>query len=127
MIKNSPMKKIALIFALVLIVFSSCKKNLDVVKPESPSNLNDIKVSSDFNWKTSHDVQITITGFVNGLVEVSSPKGVVYQRAFLRQNQPYSMKVTVPAYEAAVHLLYMGQDVEVKIGAGNITHTFLKP
>jgi hypothetical protein len=121
------MKKFTLIFFLAILVFSSCKKDLDVVKPESSSNLNDVNVPSDFNWKTSHEVQITITGFVNGLVEIASPKGVVYQRGFLQQNQPYSMKVTIPAYETAVHFLYMGQNVEVKLGAGNITHTFLKP
>ncbi len=121
------MKKIAIIFVLSLFVLSACKKDIDIVKPDTSSDLNNIKVPSDFTWKTIHDVQITLTGFVNGLVEVVSPKGVVYQRAFIRQDQPYTMKVTVPAYETSVHLLYMGQNVEVKMGNGIITHTFLKP
>jgi len=121
------MKKFANIFILSLLVLSACRKNIDVVKPEAPTTMNDLKVSSNFNWKTSHEIQITLTGFVNGLVEVASPKGVVYQRAYLQQNQPYTMKVTVPAFETTVHLLYMGQDVEVKMGADKITHTFLLP
>lgn len=121
------MKKTAFILALSLVGLLACKKALDVEKPETPSGLNDIKVPSDFTWKTSHDVQITLTGFVNGIVEVTSPEGVVYQRAFLRQNQPYTMKIAVPAYETSVRLSYMGQNVEVKTGSANINHIFLKP
>lgn len=121
------MKKTAIIFILTLIVLSACKKSIDVVKPDNPGSMNEIQIPSAFTWKTSHDVQVTLTGFVNGIAEVTSPAGVVYQRAFLQQDKPYTMKVTVPAYETLVHLKFMGQDIETTFGSGNVTHIFLKP
>ncbi len=121
------MKKIAIMFFLGLVVLSSCKKNLDVVKQDTTLNLNTVNIPNDFTWKTTHDVQVTVTGFVNGLVEVTSPNGVSYQRAFIQQHKPYSMKITLPAYEKKIHLLYMGQNIEIQTGTENVTYTFLKP
>jgi hypothetical protein len=117
------MKKFTIIFVLALVIVSSCKKD-NTIKPEQAPTINEMKVPSSFNWKTSHDVKLKLTGFVNGLVEVSSPKGVVYQRAVLKLNVPYTMKISVPAYETSVHMQYMGQDVELKLNSDNLSYVF---
>ncbi len=121
------MKKFAIMIFLGLIVLSSCKKNLDVDKQDTTLNLNTVNIPNDFNWKTTHEVQVIVTGFVNGLVEVASPNGATYQRAFIQQHKPYSMKITLPAYEKKIHLLYMGQNIEIQTGTENVNYTFLKP
>jgi hypothetical protein len=119
------MKNIAIIL-LLLAAFTSCRKSLDDVQAEQPAvnSMTDLKVGSDFDWKTTRDITIVVKGFVNGLVEVTSAEKVVYQRAFLRQGQPLTMKVTIPAAQDAVILQYMGQQVEMKLTGDQLTHEF---
>jgi len=120
------MKKIALFFALILFIFSSCNKDLETVTPESPT-MKDLKVTGTFDWKTTRNIEITVKGFVNGIVEVVSAQGTVYQKAFIMQNQPYTMNITIPSYETELYLKYLGSNVKVEPGSGKITHVFVKP
>ncbi len=86
--------------------------------------MTDLKVVPDFDWKTTRDVTIVVKGFVNGLVEVTSTGKVVYQRAFLHQGQPLTMKVSLPASQDVIILQYMGQQVEMKLTGDQLTHEF---
>lgn len=119
------MKNIAIIL-LLLAAFTSCRKSLDDVQPEQPAvnSMTDLKVVPDFDWKTTRDVTIVVKGFVNGLVEVTSTGKVVYQRAFLHQGQPLTMKVSLPASQDVIILQYMGQQVEMKLTGDQLTHEF---
>jgi hypothetical protein len=119
------MKNIAIIL-LLLAVFTSCRKSLDDVQPEQPvvTSMTNLKVSPDFDWKTTRDITIVVKGFVNGLVEVTSTEKVLYHRAFLHQGQPLTMKVTLPAAQNAIILHYMGQQVEMKLTGDQLSHEF---
>jgi hypothetical protein len=121
------MKKLLIILSVLVIGFSSCKKDLDVVKPETPASMSDLKVSSDFDWKTTRQVNLELKGFINGMVEVLSPKGTVYQRVRLFGQQTCQIKLTVPAYETNVRLQYMGQSVDLKLDSGTLHYEFKKP
>jgi len=86
--------------------------------------MSDLKVSSEFNWQTTRDITLVVKGFVNGIIEVTSAEKTVYHRAFLVTGLPHTMKVTVPAYEDAVILNYMGQKVEIKLNGDKLSHEF---
>ena len=119
------MKIFAIILSLITVIgFSSCRKEINQGPEPAAQNMNQLKVSSNFDWKTTKDVQLTVTGFVNGLIEVNSSENVVYQQAFLQQGKPLLMKLTVPSYEDAIYLLYMGQKVELKLTADNLKYVF---
>ena len=120
------MKLIVITAALITIVaLSSCHKDLEMVQPEKPAQtMSQLKVAGDFDWKTTNDIQLTLKGFVKGLVEVTSSNGVVYQRTFLQQNQPLTIKLTVPAYESSLILNYLGQKTEIKLSSDKLSHEF---
>jgi hypothetical protein len=83
-----------------------------------------LKIASDFNWKTFKDVQLTLTGTANSIIEVASSNQTVYQRAYLSKDQAYTMKLSVPSYETSVHLLYMGKDININLISNNIVYKF---
>lgn len=111
----------------IILTLASCQKDQVSslqAKPTAVAKTEQLKVASDFNWKTFKDVQITLTGSSNNIVEVVSANQTVYQKAFLAKDEPYTMKLTVPTYETSVRLLYMGKDVNLKLSSGNINYKF---
>jgi hypothetical protein len=128
------MKNLFLIIAIGLILsFASCKKEsvssmapAQVTPPQTVqiTKTDQLKVASDFNWKTFKDFQLTMTGTANSIVEVASSNNIVYQRAYLTKDLAYTMKLSVPSYETSVHLLYMGQDVSVNLSSNIIVYKF---
>jgi len=128
------MKNLILLIVIgVIFSLSSCKKEsassvapAQVTPPQTVqiTKTEQLKVASDFNWKTFKDVQLTLTGTANSLVEVASANNVVYQRAYLSKDLAYTMKLSVPSYETSVHLLYMGKDVSVNLSSNNINYKF---
>ena len=128
------MKNLFFLFAIA-VIFSllSCKKEsassmapAQVTPPQTVqiTKTEQLKVASDFNWKTFKDVQLTLTGTANSLVEVASANSTVYQRAYLSKDLAYTMKLSVPSYETSVHLLYMGKDININLSSNNISYKF---
>ncbi len=119
------MKKISAIL-LIVVALSSCRKTMDEVTPDvpAPASMSELQVSPEFNWQTTRDVTLVVKGFVNGLIEVTSAEKGVYHRAFLMQGQSHTLQFSVPAYEDAVLLNYMGQKVEMKLTGSKLTHEF---
>jgi hypothetical protein len=117
-----------------MIIFSSCSKNWDDIAAEAEKNttlteevlteLGDLQAPDNFDWKTVKDVEITLTGSENGIVEASSSVGVIYQKAYLASNQPYTMKLTVPTYESTVQLRMNNRSESVSISSGNVSYSF---
>jgi hypothetical protein len=131
------MKNLILLIAIgVIFSLSSCTKETassmapapvtPVTPPQSVqvTKTAQLKVASDFNWKTTKDVLLTLTGTSNSPVEVASANNTVYERAYLSKDLAYTMKLTVPSYETSVHLLYMGKDVSVNLSSNNIDYKF---
>jgi hypothetical protein len=125
-----------LFFIIVItVIFSlaSCKKEsvssmapAQVTPPQTVqiTKTEQLKVASDFNWKTFKDIQLTLTGTYNSIVEVASTSNTVYQRAYLSKDLAYTMKLSVPSYETSVHLLYMGKDININLSSNNIVYKF---
>ena len=129
------MKKLLLLLVIgAIFTISSCRKETNSsMLPNSTSTTTtatqitkteQLKVASNFNWKTFKDVQLTLTGTANSIIEVASSDQTVYQRAYLAKDQAYIMKLSVPSYETSVHLLYMGKDVNVNLTSNNIVYKF---
>lgn len=128
------MRKLFLLFVIgVIFCLSSCRKEAETSSlPNStattaitqPTKTEQLKVTSDFNWKTFKDIQLTLTGNANSIVEVASTNQTVYQRAYLSKDLAYTMKLSVPSYETSVHLLYMGKDVNIPLSSGILTYKF---
>jgi len=129
------MKNLILLLVIgAIFTLSSCRKEaVSSMQPTSAAvattatpitKTEQLKVASDFNWKTVKDIQLSLTGTSNSIVEVVSSNQTVYQRAYLSKDQTYTMTLSVPSYETSVHLLYMGKDVNVNLSSNNIVYKF---
>ena len=128
------MKNLILLLVVgTILTLSSCKKEADSSmlpnsttppKTEQITKTEQLKVASDFDWKTIKDVQLTLTGTASGIVEVTSATQAVYQRAYLSKDQEYIMKISVPSDETSVHLLYLGKDINLSLSSNNIAYKF---
>jgi len=99
-------------------------QNQEDNQPSQNETMENLKVSEDFNYETFGDYKLTLTGYTDGVVEVISDRGVVYQRAFLKQDQPYAMKLTVPAYIQEVKLRFKGKEVELNLNSESLSYQF---
>ena len=118
------MNRTTLIFTIALFfVFSACKKEL-TKNPQSPETLNELKAPSGFSWKTTRDVNLTLSTQVNGLLNVINDQGITYQQAFLTANSPNMIKLTLPAFEKTITLRFQGKDTILNLTGSEMSYTF---
>jgi len=115
----------------IIIIISSCTPEFEIDDPtpttdEEVTTMKNLVVSPNFNWKTYNDVKITLKGNSNDIVEVVSPNGRVYQKAFLAKDETYEMKFAIPTHEKSVRILYNNQDVPLDISSGTANYSFVK-
>ncbi len=119
------MKKIIVLLFSFAVLFGACKKSSNnEPKPITPTSMDDLDISQSFDWKTTKDYSLTVTGNKSNIVEVKSETGVTYQRAFLNANEPYSTKITVPSYEKTILLKFLGQEVILELNGSNLNYQF---
>jgi len=61
--------------------------------------MNELNIPADFDWKTTKDYILTLKTDTEGIVEINNNSGITYQRVYLKWNEVYVMKLTVPSYE----------------------------
>jgi hypothetical protein len=132
------MKKISfLLFIGLIFILASCSKSPEVsetipsggtsVTPppsEGVKTINDMTVSSSFDWKTYKNVNFSLAGESDGIIEVVSTNGTIYQKAYLAKGKTFDLNVAIPTYESSVKLKYSGQEKAVDISTGNVSYAF---
>ena len=119
------MKKSLILFFSIALLISACNRNQnDNPIPTTPPTMEDLEVSEGFDWKTTKDIQLVITGKTTNILEVLSEDGVTYQSAFITANVPYTMKLTVASYEDNIKLKYGGQEIILALDSENISYEF---
>jgi hypothetical protein len=108
---------------LILLGFSGCRKELSQGNPEDKT-IHDIQVSDGFDWKTTRDLQLTLTGNADGIIEVANDEGIAYQKAYLTSGTPLLMKLTVPAWEDQITLKFSGQEVILVLDSDLLSYQF---
>ncbi|MDP2236989.1 MAG: hypothetical protein Q8J88_11190 [Bacteroidales bacterium] len=92
------MKK-SLIIGLTLTVAMlvlSCRKHTD--EPDSAIKMENLSVSSSFDWETSHNVEFVITADESKMVRIVSENGkIVFHQGFYSSlPEPYTIKLNLP-------------------------------
>ncbi len=115
---------IILLFSLLVLTTACSKKTTNDPDPVPPQNMEDLDIKSGFDWKTTKDIQLTLTARASNIVDVQSDEGKSYQKAFLAADVPYTMKLTVPSYEESVILSFMGKEVNLELNNSTINYEF---
>jgi hypothetical protein len=95
---------------LLLVAFSSCQKE-PIVKPADPVNTKDLTISSDFDWRTSKIIEMTVVGLtgltISNVITISSTTdGSIYINDLLNMGEKYLIKFKVPSTETSLTVKY---------------------
>lgn len=102
------MKNISLLLAIVVLGMTSCKKDLIEKAGPAPtssvSKFSEIKASETFDWKTSKEYTLQVTGMntiadANGTFKVTSLDGkIIFYQAAHKMNESFTSKFKVPSH-----------------------------
>ncbi|NVO21514.1 MAG: hypothetical protein HXX13_17565 [Bacteroidetes bacterium] len=125
------MKKLGNILALGLILmFSSCMKDVDLSKKPVSGNLQDINISSTFNWSTSKTVNVNITGLptqdlvISTLIISLNDGSMLYQEAH-DMSQSKAIQIIVPNVEQSIKLKYGSEEYTLPIDNNKVDFSFI--
>ena len=123
-----------LVILFLVGVFTSCTEDFNLPEQISSgaTSLNELKVSSDFNWSTSKTVQISIAGLPT-LANVEAVKSTlvlqgenqVFYTANHAMNENLTIIVTVPASEKSIRLKFGSIEQTVTIENYKVAFSFI--
>ncbi len=119
------MKNTLLIITLGLMMsLSACKKENVTPIDSSNKSMSELNVSSGFDWKTTTDVTLTLTGYANSTAAILNSNGDLIQKVFLKKNEPFTTRIALPKATKSFKLSYLGQTVEVEVSGTNVSYIF---
>lgn len=71
--------------------------------------MTSLVVNDSFDWKSSMDVEVLLTGSADGVISINSTEGANYNRGMLHFGTEYKTKITLPTYVTEVQIVYMGK------------------
>ncbi len=75
----------------------------------------DLTIDDNFNWKTTKDIEVSLSSSSNEAVIIKSQTGDVYLKAFLTSGQEFDTKITVPTYVTDVTVVCKNQSLQVSV------------
>jgi hypothetical protein len=119
------MKTIKLILFLgIIITLAACNKNeLNDVNPNDVVTMDDLNVSSGFNWQTYETYDLSLKSNLNSMVEIMAGERSI-QKVFLSKNESYTTKITLPTYVNSIILKHLGSEITLDLDAQNLTYVF---
>ena len=101
--KMNTMKKLLVLSLIFLSILSSCNRN-NTIQPQE-EGFNDLVIQSNFDWKTSRDVEFKVFNISEGVLKVTSTEGFVYYKSFVGgKNQTVMFSVNLPNYLDIVYI-----------------------
>ncbi len=91
-----------LLIIMALMLIGSCNKNYEPKVDNQENNLelrsiNEINFSDDFDWKTSQNIEFTITGSEKQVITISSiDMEVRYHRGYFMGDGDYRITLNIP-------------------------------
>ncbi len=124
------MKNLIYLTLLILLVSTSCKKDLYDKYNANPkvkktvNSTGEMVVDKDFDWKTSRDVSINLTGTASSPVLITTLDGKIIEKSMLTDNQTYHTVISIPSTEKSVIFHYMGKLITVEVKQSTLSYNF---
>lgn len=123
---SAPIK--AALAAALLFLFVGCDSPIsnpsDVLN--DTSSIENLRVPSDFNWRTDHVVSVSLEGYELSSVRITTDEGDLLHRAILHPGTTYTVTLSLPAHQQNVIVHYRGQQRKFAVHASAISHTFTR-
>ncbi|MCH8569104.1 MAG: hypothetical protein LAT67_12595 [Balneolales bacterium] len=116
--------KVFLVLLLSFFWLAACGGPTQSGSDAPVTSMDDLRVPDSFDWKTQRDITLVLNGYKTSLVRLVDDKGIEYHRANLFDNQPYTFKLTVPAYMNEITVLYRGQQKKITLDRSQISLSF---
>jgi len=114
------MKRILLSIFAGAVLFSACQKEETENQSPSTSQGNDIaalEVQEDFNWSASEEVTIELLTKDDAVIAIQSSEGGVYEKGFIKANNSYTTKLTLPKGTEKITLNFNNRLIEVEVSS----------
>lgn len=111
------MKTLLLFFTMLLTVtFFSCQKDYRNTTTNNENetevvSTGDLKVPTNFDWKTMKAYTFNISTDVDGVFEIKSGD-VSYHKGYVRNGNSYTLKLSLPTYLESVEISQAGRILE---------------
>lgn len=117
---------------MITLLGTSCKKDLldryedskVADKHTAATSTSELKVDQKFDWKTTQEVNLNLTGYANSQVMIITPSGEILEKSMLKTNELYKTTISVPTTQKNIFLLYMGQKISIDLTSENISYQF---
>ncbi len=121
------MKKLFLILAVLSFGLTACQKDFDPIEDpatdDSQLTMDDLKVSGNFDWKTTKDIQLEVVGSGKEVLQIKSLQGDTYLKAMVNDGK-FVSGLTIPSYTDEIVLSYNGITKSVPIVNNKINVNF---
>lgn len=119
------MKKLIVFLFAVSFLGTSCKKDLVEKYEKAKDNgvakvtqTKDVKVSDNFAWSTSKEVQVQINPNSKGLLLIQSAEGEVFYKAFINSGNVFTAKFILQNKNEKMFIYFNGNQEEVPVTTG---------
>jgi len=136
---NSKIYLSALTFLVMLLGFTSCKKEVNNPNNNQPGSMNDLVISDDFNWETFKDIDVTIS--ITGAKDYQAKSkvsvfnadpasgGKLMVSGNAAPGSSFTSSMRIPSYLTQLYLKmespFTGnQTVSVPVSGNSLTYTF---
>ena len=125
---KSNVYKLGFTLLIITIIMLSCRKDIYDVTPDQSSpkikSMSELKASSDFNWKTTQNVDLELTAAVKSSMIIKSSTGVVFHKALLQAGESYKTSITIPNYLKELSFVLNGVSYILKIENNKVLYSF---
>ncbi|MCX6281604.1 MAG: hypothetical protein NTU51_06555 [Bacteroidetes bacterium] len=125
---KSNIYKLGCTLLIISFIVFSCRKDINEVTPDQGSgkvkSMSDIKASSDFNWKTTQNVELELSVPAKSSLVIKSSSGVIFQKALLTPGESYKTAITIPNYMQDLTFVVNGVSTVLKIENNRVVYSF---
>jgi len=115
---------------ILIIIFSitACQKDWDQIIEDNQvemSSMSDMVISSEFDWKTTKDIEINLSGLNEyELIYVKSIDGDIFHKGVVNLGGNYMTTITIPTYLKGIILKHVETEIYFKLTGNKVIFVF---
>ncbi len=122
-------KYITILSGIALLLMASCQKD-PIDKPDKPASIEDLKVSSSFDWKTTQNVRVQVQGLqvpvqVMRTITISDAGQTIFYKGIQAMNANAEYNLVLPAYLKEIRISFGTISKTMPIQNGSVVFNYI--